>query len=614
MMTRLIRWLLLVCAVAMFAACGGGSSNGSSGGTTNTSADQTVVAGKVTGLGGVTVDGVTYGDANTTVAMDVDPRAGTPATTADLKVGQQVEAQVDNTGQATNVLVRASVIGTIDSIDLAGSSFMAVGQTIEVVASGDGATMFEGVDGLAGLKVGDLVEVHGTLDTSGHVVATRVELKPSDGVVRVRTSGFVSNLDTTAKTFTLGAFTIDYSMATLVPPDATLANGVRVFVFSDHLPTAGKLVAKAIRVARMPSFAGQKFVVGGLVTNASSDGKTFMVNGIAVDASTAQIKGPNNPTLTDIKNMVLVRVEGTLSGSGSSTVLAATTVWIIPESDERVILLVGQVTDFVSASSFNVRGTPVNAASATFQNGTVGDLKNGAFVVVKGHINGDLVQADTVTFHNPPQNVTFRLVGAVSEYVASAGTFRLLGIPMTLSSTATFDNGTLADFGNGDLVEVIGMFNGTAFVVSKVHFFAPTPLVIFVSGTISDVTATSFTLNGTSIAINSQTTINGGPLADGQFVQVQAQCGASTGTTPACPLVATHIEVRAPMATARVIGPITDFLSQADFKVQDQPIDASGATFKNGAATDLANGKQVVVNGNLSGGKVVATTVVFLNN
>jgi hypothetical protein len=395
-----------------------------------------------------------------------------------------------------------------------------------------------------------------------------------------------------------------------VPPDATLANGVRVFVFSDQLPTAGKLVAKAIRVARMPSFAGHKFVVGGLVTNASSDGKTFMVNGISVDASTAQIKGPNNPTLADIKNMVLVRVEGTLSGSGSSAVLTATTVWIIPASDERVILLVGQVTDFVSASSFNVRGTPVNADSATFQNGTKADLTNGAFVVVKGHINGDLVQADTVTFRNPPQNVNFRLVGAVSEYVASAGTFQLLGIPMMLASTATFDNGTLADFGNGDLVAVTGMFNGTTFVVSKVHFFAPTPLVIFVSGTISDVTATSFTLNGTSIAIDSQTTIDGGPLADGQFVQVQAQCGA----TPACPLVATHIEVRAPMATARLIGPITDFVSQSDFKVQAQPIDASGATFKNGAATDLANGKQVLVNGNLSGGKVVATTVVFLDD
>jgi hypothetical protein len=266
----------------------------------------------------------------------------------------------------------------------------------------------------------------------------------------------------------------------------------------------------------------------------------------------------------------------------------------------------------VSAASFNVRGTPVDAASATFKNGTMADLQNGAFVIVKGHVNGDLVQADTVTFVNPPQNVTLHLFGAVSQYSSTAGTFQLLGIQMTLSSSTTFDNGTLADFGNGDLVEVTGMFSGTTFNVSNVHFLAPTPLSIFVSGTISNVTATGFTINGTNIAITSQTTIVGGPLADGQFVAVQAQCATSSSSTPGCSLVATNIQVRAPMATARLIGPITDFVSQANFKVQDQAIDASGATFKNGSASDLANGKTVLIDGNLSGGTVVATSVVFL--
>lgn len=609
-MTRLIKRLLVVCAVALVAACGGGSGNNTV--IPPTDSGQTAVAGKITGLGGVTVDGVTYGDSATTVAMDVDPRAETAATMADLKIGQQVEVQVDSNGQASKVLVRANVIGTIDTINLAGSSFTAVGQTIKVIASGDGATMFEGVSGLAGLAVGDLVEVHGTLDTAGNVVASRVELKPADGVVRVRTSGFVDNLDTTAKTFTLGTFTVDYSAATIKPDGAALADGVLVFVFSDQLPAAGKLVAKAIRIVRMPSFAGHKFVIGGLVTGASADGKTFKVNGISVDASNAQIMGVNNPTFADIKNMVLVRVEGTLSGSGSAAVLAATRVWIIPASEDRVILLVGQVTGFASVSSFNVRGTPVNASAATFQNGTSDDLKDGAFVVVKGHIDGDVVRADQVTFRNPPQNVTIHLFGAVSQFDATAGTFRLLGIQMTLASDATFDNGTRADFGNGDLVEVTGMFNGTTFLVSNVHFFAPSPLAIFISGTISDVTATGFTLNGTNVAIDSQTTIVGGPLANGQFVEVQARCGATTGTTPGCPLVATRVEVRAPMATARLIGAVTDFMSVADFKVQGQAIDASGAMFKNGAAGDLANGKMVLIDGSLSGGKVLASTVVFL--
>jgi hypothetical protein len=607
-MTTRLRQLLVICSVALLAACGGGNGDD----VVIRNSDQTVVAGTVTGLGGVTVDGVTYGDNATTVAMDVDPRAETAATMADLKVGQQVEVRVDNNNQANKVLVRANVIGTIDSIDVAGSTFTAVGQTIKVVASGDGATMFEGVDGLAGLKVGDLVEVHGTLDTAGNLIATRVELKPADGVVRVRTSGLVSNLDTMAKTFRLGSLTIDYSAAMLKPDGSALANGVLVFVFSDQLPANGKLVAKAIRIVKLPTLDGRRFVIGGLVTDASADGKTFKVNGIAVDASAAEIAGPNNPTLADIKNLVLVRVEGTFSGTGASAVLKATRVTIIPTPDGRVVLLIGQVTDFVSASSFNVRGTPLNADAATFVNGTKRDLKDGAFVLVKGHVDGDVVRADVVTFHNPPPNITLHLIGSVTEFDATAGTFKLLGIPMTLAADAVFDNGTKADFANGKLVEVTGMFNGSTFTVSKVHFITTTPLLIFVSGTISNVTATGFMLNGSAIAIDNQTTIVGGPLADGQFVAVQAKCGATTGTTPACPLVAVRVEVRAPMATARLIGQITDFVSKASFKVQEQMVDASGATFSNGTEADLANGRLVRINGTLSGGKVLATDVLFL--
>ena len=605
--------LLVIGSIALLTACGGGGGGSNSAPPVTSTDRQTVVAGTVTGLSGVTVDGVSYGDNATSVALDIDPRTATPATMADVKVGQQVEVQVDANNQATTVLVRANVIGAIDSINLTTSSFTAVGQTIEVVATGAGATMFEGVDDLAGLKPGDLVEVHGTLGSSGNIVATRVELKPSDGVVRVRTSGLVSNLDTSAKTFTLGALTIDYSSATLVPPDATLANGVLVFGFSDQLPSGGRLVAKAIRVAREPALGAHHVIVSGLVTNASPDGKTFMVDGISVDASAAQITGPNNPTLADIKNLVFVRVEGALNGSGSSLVLDATSVTIIPAADQRIILLVGQVTDFVSVSSFQVRATPVDASTATFVNGSATDLSDGAFVIVKGHVNGAVVQADQVTFQNPPQNVTFHLLGTVGNFSSTAGTFTLLGIPMTLASNVTFDNGTQATFGNGDLVEVTGMFNGTTFMVTVVRFVTPAPLLVLVSGTISDLTSTGFTINGASIGIDSSTVITGGPLADGQFVQVQAHCTATTvsGSTD-CPLVATRVEVIAPIATARLIGQITDFVSQADFKVQDQSIDATDATFTNGAATDLGNGKLVRITGNLSGGKVLATNVQFL--
>ncbi|MCX8113445.1 MAG: DUF5666 domain-containing protein, partial [Burkholderiaceae bacterium] len=544
-----------------------------------------------------------YDDSQAVVAFDVDPRAEAPATIADLKVGMQVEGSVRE-GKLTKVFVRATVIGPVQSIDLAASSFKVVGQTVKVIATGDGRTMFEGASGLADLKVDDWVEVHGTIDADKNVVATRVEVKLPTGEIKVRAGGIATNVDDSAKTFKLGDLTVDYKNAVIKPDGAKIENDALVFVFSDRLPAGNTLTAKAVRVAT-PSLEGRRFIVGGLVTDASADGKTFKVNGIAIDASNAELKGGQNPTFADIRNMALVRVEGTLSGTGAAVVLKATRVWIVPASESRRIVLAGQVTDFVSAASFKVRGTPVDADMATFKNGAKDDLKDGAFVLVKGRIDGDVVRADEVIFGVPPKDVPFRLLGVVKDFDPAAKTFTLLGIPMRLADMAKFEGGTLADFGNGDLVEVRGAFDGTAFVVTEVRFRSGMPPVIYAEGVISGVTATGFQLNGATFKVTSTTQIVNGPLANGQRVEVVAHWAGGE-------VVADRVEVQMPGATARLMGPITDFVSKADFKVQGVAVDASAATFENGAEADLANGRFVRVIGVLDAGTVKASSVKFL--
>jgi hypothetical protein len=588
----------------LIAACGGSAPGGST--SQPAAVDTTVVSGTVTGFGSVIIDGVEYPEGSVSVARDVDPRGETATTMAGVKVGQQVEASVDASGKVTKVLVRATVIGAVESVDVAQSSFKVVGQTVRVVTSGEGKTIFEGVDGLAGLNAGDWVEVHGTIDADKNVLATRVEVQPPGGETKVRAGGIVKEANDSAKTFKLGDLTINYAGAVIKPDGATIANDELVFVFSDQLPVGNVLTAKAIRVAKRPALEGRRFVIGGLVSefNSISD---FKVNGLEVDASSAEIKGGGNPTAADIKNMVLVRVEGTLTGTGSSAVLKATRVWIIPASEQRSVLLIGQVTDFVSAASFKVRGTPVDASASTvvFRNGTAADLKEGAFVAIKGHIDGSTVKADQVSFLTPPAGVIFKLFGTVSDYNATAKTFRLLGIPMKLADNATFGGGTLADFGNGKLVEVKGSFDGTAFVVTEVQFKSAAGVLIHAEGALSDVTATSFKLNGATFKITGDTTILNGPLANGQQVDVEA-------TLVAGELVARRVEVQLAGATARLFGTITDFVSKADFKVQGQSVDASSATFVGGTDADLANGKLVRVEGALNAGVVKATLVKFL--
>lgn len=604
-MVNASRLFAAVCAAASLAACGGGTGETT---TRRAAVDATVVAGTVTGLGQFAVDGATYDVADATVGVELDAAAETAASVAALKVGQQVEVQTAD-GRAAKVLVRATVVGAVEGVDAANARFTAVGQTLHVTET----TVFEGVSGLAELRVGDRVEVHGTLNAGGEVVATRVEVRPADATVRVRAAGLAAEHDAAAKTFKLGALVVDYAAATVKPEGATIGNGVPVLVYSDQLPSGGRLVARAVRVALKPALEGRRFVIGGLVTEAAADGKTFKVNGIAVDASAAEVLGPGNPTFADIRNMTLVRVEGAFTTRGGAVELKATRVWIVPAAERRRIVLLGQVTDFVSAASFKVRGTPVDGSAAALRNGSAADLKDGAFVLVKGRIAGDIVRAEEITFLTPPAGQVFRLSGVVSDYDAAAGTFKLLAIPMRLATDAVFEGGTRADFGNGDWVDVTGSFDGTAFVVTRVRFkpALPAPLAIVLTGTVADLTATGFKLNGTAIAIDSATRIEGGPLANGQFVVVHARCAAASAM-PSCELVATRIEVQREVAAARLIGPISDFVSRSDFRVQGQRVNASAASFVGGTEADLANGVHVHVAGDLSGGVVLASRLAFL--
>ncbi|MGE5714725.1 MAG: DUF5666 domain-containing protein, partial [Betaproteobacteria bacterium] len=382
-----MRWIAAMAVAALMAACGGGEAPGNAtSGTSNPAitpptagapnnpntpaapvdpaAAEATVSGTVTGFAStVAVDGVDYtGRADVTVALDIDPRAETAATMADVKLGQQVEVALDATGLATKLFVRAAAIGPVESIDLNGASFKVLGQTIKVVTTGDAKTVFEGVDDLSKLKVGDWTEVHGTLDATQNVVATRVEVKPAAGEIKVRAGGIakmVNTADANKKTFKLGDLTIDFTKAVVMPDGAKIENDVFVQVYSDQLPVAGTLVAKAVRVVKMPTLEGRRLHIGGLVTEAVKE-KKFKVNGLTVDATDAEIKGGQKPTLDDIKLLALVRVEGTLTVPATGPVLKATRIWVIPASEQRRVILTGQVSGFTKlADPFTVRGVPV---------------------------------------------------------------------------------------------------------------------------------------------------------------------------------------------------------------------------------------------------------------
>jgi len=177
---------------------------------------------------------------------------------------------------------------------------------------------------------------------------------------------------------------------------------------------------------------------------------------------------------------------------------------------------------------------------------------------------------------------------------------------MQLAADARFSGGTQADFGDGDVVSVKGRFDGSLFVVSEVEFKSTATIpMVHLEGIASGVSASSLAVNGATVEIDASTKIEGGVLANGQRVEIEAQWIAGK-------LVAKKIEIELPGAMAMLRGPISDFNGRADFKVNGQKVDASAATLKGGTEAQLANGVDVRVKGALVGGVVQAAEVQFL--
>src|SRR5215813_14136807 len=82
---------------------------------------------------------------------------------------------------------------------------------------------------LSALAAGQCVEVSGLVDANGTILATRIERQTGfvAGVTEVEVRGTLSGLDTTARTFVLGALRLNFSTATVV---GSLSNGVFVQV------------------------------------------------------------------------------------------------------------------------------------------------------------------------------------------------------------------------------------------------------------------------------------------------------------------------------------------------------------------------------------------------
>jgi hypothetical protein len=213
----------------------------------------------------------------------------------------------DGTITADAVSIKVEIKGSISSIDLPNASLVVLGQTIKA----DANTVFEGSDAsnlsLASLKVTDFIEVYGLRQADNSLLASRIELEKGTKPSGVEVKGSVANLDTIAKTFSLGTQVVDYSSLTPVP---TLSNGLRVEVkgtLSNNVFVASKL-----EVESKPVVTTGRIEIEGIGSNLNTNTQVITVQGYVVNYSSATVEGtPANGTK--------VEVHGTLNADGSVT-------------------------------------------------------------------------------------------------------------------------------------------------------------------------------------------------------------------------------------------------------------------------------------------------------
>jgi len=208
-------------ALLLAVACGGGGGGG------NPPPNQAFTQGTIMGFGSVIVNGVRFDDSVAQITDD----DGQPHNAGDLKLGMNVDIdssgidRSSNTAKASHIRFGAAIVGPVSAISAATTpkTLTVLDQTVEV----NDTTVFDDslANGFASINVGDVLEIHALFDAgTGHYIAKRIEPKPAATVFKLR--GPIANLDVTAKTFTIGGATIDFSG--VATPPANLANGQTV--------------------------------------------------------------------------------------------------------------------------------------------------------------------------------------------------------------------------------------------------------------------------------------------------------------------------------------------------------------------------------------------------
>ncbi len=253
---------------------------------------------------------------------------GKAAKASALSVGQKVRINASGS-TIEDVDVEVELKGKISAIDPAAKTITVAGKTVTVDAntridlSGDDDTATSTAHTIADLKVNDLVEVSGSSDASGNVLATKIEVKNDaelneDGEDNdTELKGTVSGFTAGSTTFKLNDVTVNCTSPCVLP--AALKDGDSVE--AEGTLSAKVLTAKKVKLENEAEEDHDRAPAGSTVSleddlkNLDATAKTFKLEGYTIDYSTATVTG----TLADHAE---VKVEGAMDATNTKLVHA----------------------------------------------------------------------------------------------------------------------------------------------------------------------------------------------------------------------------------------------------------------------------------------------------
>ncbi len=325
-------------------------------------------------------------------------------------------------------------------------------------------------DANGGARSRDDLKLGMTINVRGSLIAADGSGSAASIVFGSAIVGPVSAIDVNAARITVLGQSVDVLATTVF--DTNLVGAINALAVGDVIEVYALFDSAtqrygATRIERKS--AALLYQLRGVVTNLSTGARSFTLGGETI--SYAALPAAEVPA--GLANGSIVRVDlQTLAQGGVRTTLRLKLDVSSPHDNDEV-RIEGLISALTSSAAFSVDGVPVNAAQASFPDGTAG-LVVGARVALEGTVSNGVLNASQVQIKSQGQVETegFELRGLITGLDTTAQRFTLRGVSVDYAGPVDYRDGTQADLRALASVEVRGRLSsdGTRLVATRITF------------------------------------------------------------------------------------------------------------------------------------------------